>query len=49
MIATAADFSEVGFIPEALAEGVAVDAMGNVYAGEVIPRNLKKFVRVGGG
>jgi hypothetical protein len=26
-------------------EGVTVDRMGNVYAGEVLPRNLKKFVK----
>ncbi len=48
VIADAADFSETGFISGVLAEGVTVDAMGNVYAGEVIPRNLKKFARNGG-
>ena len=42
-IANASDFSEVGFIPETLPEGVTVDVEGNVYVGEVIPRNLKKF------
>ena len=47
MIANATDFSEIGFISEALAEGVTVDAAGNVYAGEVSSRNLKKFVRNG--
>ena len=45
MIANANDFSEIGFIEEALPEGVAVDQMGNVYAGEVAGRNLKKFTR----
>ena len=45
VIANARDFSPMGFIPGALPEGVAVDAIGNVYAGEVLPRNLKKFVR----
>ena len=45
VIANANDFSEIGFIEEALPEGVAVDQMGNVYAGEVAGRNLKKFVR----
>ena len=45
VIANAADFSEIGFISEASAEGVVVDAAGNVYAGEVLSRNLKKFVR----
>jgi len=43
VIANASDFSEVGFIPETLPEGVTVDMEGNVYVGEVIPRNLKKF------
>ena len=28
------------------AEGVAVDAMGNVYGAEVGPRMLRKYVRV---
>ena len=45
VIANTRDFSPMGFIPGTLPEGVAVDAMGNVYAGEVLPRNLKKFVR----
>ena len=45
VIANADDFSEIGFISEASAEGVVVDAAGNVYAGEVLSRNLKKFVR----
>jgi DNA-binding beta-propeller fold protein YncE len=45
VIANASDFSEMGFIENALPEGVAVDPMGNVYAGEVSGRNLKKFVR----
>jgi sugar lactone lactonase YvrE len=45
VIANASDFSEIGFIPDALPEGVAVDRMGNVYAGEVSGRNLKKLVR----
>ena len=47
VIANASDFSLIGFISEALAEGVTVDAAGNVYAGEVSSRNLKKFVRNG--
>ena len=45
VIANASDFSEVGFIPETLPEGVTVDVEGNVYVGEVIPRNLKKFAK----
>lgn len=45
VIAKADDFSIIGFIPEALAEGVTVDAAGNVFVGEVLPRNLKKFVK----
>ena len=45
VIANASDFSEIGFIENAMPEGVAVDRMGNVYAGEVTQRNLKKFVR----
>lgn len=45
VIAKADDFNSRGFIPEAQAEGVTVDAEGNVYAGEVLPRNLKKFVK----
>ncbi|MEE2899919.1 MAG: hypothetical protein VX815_15775, partial [Gemmatimonadota bacterium] len=45
VIANAGDFSPIGFISEALGEGVTVDASGNVFVGEVIPRNLKKFIR----
>ena len=45
VIAHAQDFNASGFIPEAQAEGVTVDFDGNVYAGEVSSRNLKKFVR----
>ena len=45
VIVNASDFSEIGFIQDAMPEGVTVDRMGNVYAGEVLPRNLKKFVR----
>jgi len=45
VIANASDFSEIGFIENAMPEGVTVDRMGNVYAGEVLPRNLKKFVK----
>ena len=45
VIAKTNDFNSLGFIPEAQAEGVTVDAEGNVYAGEVLPRNLKKFVK----
>ena len=45
VIANASDFSEIGFIENAMPEGVAVDQMGNVYAGEVASRNLKKFAR----
>ena len=45
VIAKTDDFNSRGFIPEAQAEGVTVDAEGNVYAGEVLPRNLKKFVK----
>ena len=45
VIAKTDDFNARGFIGEAQAEGVAVDAAGNVYAGEVTSRNLKKFVR----
>jgi DNA-binding beta-propeller fold protein YncE len=45
VIANASDFSEIGFIENAMPEGVTVDRMGNVYAGEVLSRNLKKFVR----
>ncbi len=45
VIARASDFEQIGFVDDALGEGVAVDAARNVYVGEVIPRNLKKFVR----
>ena len=45
VIANANDFTEIGFIENAMPEGVTVDRMGNVYAGEVLPRNLKKFVK----
>ena len=45
VIARASDFQEVGFVDDALGEGVTVDRARNVYVGEVIPRNLKKFVR----
>ncbi len=45
VIANAGDFSPIGFISEALGEGVTVDASGNVFVGEVIRRNLKKFIR----
>jgi len=46
VIARASDFEEVGFVQNAMPEGVTVDADGTVYAAEVIPRKLKKFVRV---
>jgi streptogramin lyase len=45
VIARASDFQEIGFIDGALGEGVTTDADRNVYVGEVIYRNLKKFVR----
>ena len=45
VIAKTDDFNSRGFIPEAQAEGVTVDAEGNVYAGEVLPRSLKKFLK----
>jgi DNA-binding beta-propeller fold protein YncE len=45
VIARASDFEEIGFIDNALGEGVTVDADRNVYVAEVIYRNLKKFVR----
>ncbi len=45
VIARASDFHEIGFIDGTLAEGVTVDADGNVYTGESIPRNVKKFER----
>lgn len=43
VIARADDFLEIGFVAGAIGEGVTVDAVGNVYVGEVLPRNLKKF------
>jgi hypothetical protein len=43
VIARADDFSEIGFVAGAMGEGVTVDAAGNVYVAEVLPRNLKKF------
>ena len=45
VIARASDFHEIGFIDGTLAEGVTVDPEGNVYVGESIPRNVKKFER----
>ena len=45
VIARASDFQEIGFIDGTLAEGVTVDADGNVFTGESIPRNVKKFSR----
>jgi hypothetical protein len=45
VIARASDFQEIGFIDGTLAEAVTVDAAGNVYTGESIPRNVKKFER----
>jgi len=45
VIARASDFEEIGFIDGTLAEGVTADAAGNVYTGESIPRNVKKFER----
>lgn len=45
VIARASDFAEIGFVDGTLAEGVTVDPAGNVYAGESIPRNVKKFER----
>ena len=32
-------------LPTSAAEGVAVDAMGNVYGAEVGPKDLKKYVK----
>ena len=48
VIARASDFEEIGFIDGTLAEGVTVDPAGNVYTGESIPRNVKKFERRSG-
>lgn len=45
VIARASDFQEIGFVDNAMGEGVTVDAARNVYVAEVLPRNLKKFVR----
>jgi hypothetical protein len=45
VIARASDFHEIGFIDGTLAEGVTVDPAGNVFTGESIPRNVKKFLR----
>jgi sugar lactone lactonase YvrE len=45
VIARASDFVEVGFVDGTLAEGITVDPAGNVFAGESIPRNVKKFER----
>jgi len=45
VIARASDFQEIGFIDNALGEGVTVDDARNVYVGEVIYNNLKKFMR----
>jgi DNA-binding beta-propeller fold protein YncE len=45
VIARASDFQEIGFVDGTLAEAVTVDAAGNVYTGESIPRNVKKFER----
>ncbi len=46
VIANAADLSPIGFIPEALPEGVAVGPDGSVYVGEVIFQHMKKFERI---
>ena len=46
VIANSRDFTEIGFIDDAMPEGVTVDRMGNVYAGEVLQRNLKKFKKI---
>ncbi|MEQ1855109.1 MAG: peptidyl-alpha-hydroxyglycine alpha-amidating lyase family protein [Longimicrobiales bacterium] len=45
IIANASDFSEIAVIDEALPEGVAMDSRGNIYAGEVVYNNLKRFDR----
>jgi hypothetical protein len=45
VIARASDFEEIGFIDGTLAEGITVDPSGNVFTGESIPRNVKKFER----
>ena len=45
LICSATDGSIATRIEAVLAEGIAVDAMGNVYAGEVQGRMLKKFAK----
>jgi streptogramin lyase len=45
IIARASDFSEIGVIDDALPEGVAMDSKGNIYAGETVYKNFKKFER----
>ncbi len=45
IIARASDFSEIAVIDDALPEGVAMDSKGNIYAGETVYRNFKKFER----
>jgi DNA-binding beta-propeller fold protein YncE len=45
VIARASDFEEIGFIDGTMAEAVTVDSAGNVFTGESIPRNVKKFTR----
>jgi sugar lactone lactonase YvrE len=45
VIARASDFAEIGFVDDAMGEGVTVDAARNVYVAEVLPRNLKRFTR----
>jgi hypothetical protein len=45
VIARASDFQEIGFVDGTLAEGITVDPDGNVYTGESIGRNVKKFSR----
>ena len=44
-VGSAKDGSVTAFIDQTEPEGVAVDAMGNVYAGEVAGRMLKKFAK----
>ena len=52
-IGSAKDLKPLYFIPDpdvkatgtSAAEGVAVDAAGNIYGAEVGPRALKKYVR----
>ena len=45
LIGSAADGSISARIEPIIAEGIAADAMGNIYAGEVRGRTLKKFER----